>query len=172
MASRSTPKTKSVSPLSIRPNSLITELFLNGYSIDEISIECGISQSEIRQECDLITAQWEALMTTDPTRAELRTIHSLERLYRRMAHSVIFPDDQTAGEQSTPERHLKRGTRTHEALDIKPLQGIERCIELRMRLLLNSTTTQNSTDTQQEQLSVNLSKLSRETLLELLEACK
>lgn len=90
-----------------------------------------------------------------------------------MAHSVLYP---TAGGESEESdtgsaRRLRSSGRGGESTDIKPLQGIERCIELRMRLVEGASPRAVSVEPEREQMEVDLARLSRDTLLELLKAC-
>lgn len=154
-----------------RLDPLVVELFESGYSADEIAQESGYPIAQIRDQIDRMLSQWESVMKSDPTRGELRSIYSLERLYRRMAHAVVYPTP--AAEEPTDDtepqgRRLRLAKRAADILDIKPLQGIERCIELRMKLVagLPEPATHNA---EEPTVVVDLSKLSRETLRELLE---
>lgn len=152
---------------------LVAELYQRGYSVDEIALDCGLSMEQIRLQCDMLLNGWEEMMGSDPMRAELLSVYSLERLYRRMAHSVLYP---TAGGESEEldtgsARRLRSAGRGGESTDIKPLQGIERCIELRMRLVAGAPPRAVSVEPEREQMEVDLARLSRDTLLELLKAC-
>lgn len=155
---------------------LVAELYQRGYSVDEIALDCGLSMEQIRIQCDMMLSRWEESMDCDPMRAELRSVYFLERLYRRMAHSVLYPSARDEPEESggVAQRRMRTAGRGGESTDIKPLQGIERCVELRMRLISGATPralVEESGELERNQMVVDLTRLSRGVLLELLAAC-
>lgn len=96
----------------------ISQLYQKGLSIEDILLQTQLSKNTVEVLVNKIEKQAELDLIKTPEIEIYRDIDSLERLYRRYVHLLSFNDNEPPTQP-----------------DVKLLQGIERCLELKMKLL-------------------------------------
>jgi hypothetical protein len=118
----------------------LSELVLEGKSQGEMAQRLGVSQSQVSQDLKKLDERWQkALHNADMHKArELARLYRLERKYneaweRSLADKEIKTAERTTVGQSDRTKVVSR----HEQRDGNSafLDGIERCIQLRCRIL-------------------------------------
>jgi hypothetical protein len=119
----------------------VARLYLQQRTQAEIAHAVGVNQGTVSRDLKAIQAEWQRERLDDFARAKLRElarIDQLERHYWEAWERSCQDREQTVQEKTTAPMgdRLKAGTRT-EGRDSNPefLRGVERCIELRCKIL-------------------------------------
>lgn len=126
----------------------IEKLFLKGFSCVQIAEKTNLDQNIIRKQVHKIIRTLETSIIIDQNKyiaLELGRINCLENEYWNLLEISKNTDKN----------------------DLKLLQGIERCIEIRSQLLSNVT--REKIPEHQKNIKIDVSKLSDRTLMELAE---
>lgn len=148
----------------------VESLYAQGFSPDEIAGRCGLSYELILRILDGIVSREIGLVKRSAVDVLLRRLDYLEMLYRRAAWRQLTDDESDGVEEVVKARG---GASKKDGSDVKALQGIERCLELRMRLFDMTTAKSTSEgEAKESELLIDLESLSHTTIRELLEGVK
>src|SRR5215472_12656826 len=123
----------------------VAALYLHGLTQHEIAQRLNVSRPQIGYDLKLLQRRWQESALADfhaKKAAELAKVDELERTYWEawdrscQAREVTTQEKTQAGEDSTEDTRRKAGVRK-EPRDGNPefLRGVERCIELRCKIL-------------------------------------
>ncbi|HEY7159462.1 MAG TPA: helix-turn-helix domain-containing protein [Gemmataceae bacterium] len=119
----------------------VARLYLQQRTQAEIASAVGVNQGTVSRDLKAIQAEWQQQRLDDFTQAKLRElarIDQLEREYWQAWERSCQDREKTLQEKTTAPTgdRLKAGTRS-EGRDGNPefLRGVERCIELRCKIL-------------------------------------
>src|SRR5262249_11278982 len=146
----------------------VARLYLQQRTQDEIARELGVNQGTISRDLKAIQAEWQRQRLDDFQQAKLRElarIDQVEREYWQARERSCHDREQTDQEKTSAPTgdRLKAGTRS-EGRDGTPefLRGVERCIEMRCKILNLCVLKVNATG--RLQVTHDLSRLSDEEL--------
>ena len=146
---------------------LVGTLYRSGFLAGEIARRCGLSEQAIALEIEEAAAADSGRMLAEPVPSLLAKLDALELLYRRAVEPDIYCLDSEASGDNDPSDAHKRAP----SLELKALQGIERCIELRMRLLgFDGKSVPAQPAPQEPPAELDLTRLSENALKELVGA--
>jgi|GEM_PF-6151357 len=156
---------------------MVASMYLRGFTGEEIADWCGISRETIIRYLKITAAQEVELMIGEPLKAIMFKLESLELLYRRAADPATEDSEPDQPLQNTATKSGPRAKNcSAREMQLKAMQGIERCIELRIKLLgldamqTPQTLSQKESDAHQEMIAIDVSMLSEDTIGELLRA--
>src|SRR5262249_21328434 len=149
----------------------VARLYLQQRTQGEIARELGVNQGTVSRDLKAIQAEWQKERLDDFLQAKLRElarIDQLERKYWEAWERSCQDREQMVQEKTTAPAgdRLKAGTRT-EGRDgnAEFLRGVERCIEMRCRILNLFVVQVNTTGTLR--VEHDLSRLSDDELHQL-----
>jgi hypothetical protein len=149
----------------------VARLYLQQRTQGEIAREVGVTQGTVSRDLKAIQAEWQRERLDDFLQAKLRElarIDQLEREYWQAWERSCQDRERTLQEKTTAPTgdRLKAGTRS-EGRDGNPefLRGVERCIEMRCRILNLFVVQVNATGTLR--VEHDLSRLSDDELKQL-----
>jgi DNA-binding MarR family transcriptional regulator len=149
----------------------VARLYLQQRTQGEIACEVGVDQGTVSRDLKAIQAEWQRERLDDFQQGkfrELARIDQLEREYWQAWKRSCQDREQTVQEKTTAPRgdRLKAGTRT-EGRDGNPefLRGVERCVEMRCKILNLFVMQVNATGTLR--VAHDLSRLSDDELHQL-----
>lgn len=133
---------------------MVSEFYDRGYTVDEIAGQCALSMDTIIKLKHRIEYGHQEELKNNAVMVIYRAIDSLEKTYRRQIELQTQEQNKTA--------------------DIKIMQGVERCLELKMKLLgLDGkqpfVAVEDKTGNPSDDIVLDLNSLSRQTIQELVK---